>query len=675
MPFLLLCLLTLSAPAHAAAPGHDESIYGARLAYEKVDGVGPCTAVEVEGNRLHAIGGGILYVLDISVPSRPKLLGQLGGLGNTRQIFVRNNIAYITARQDGLWLVDVADPAAPRLISHYDTVEMATGIWISGDVGFIATRCYGVEIVDVSDSRNVRHVSTLKTGEAQSCWARDGLLYIGDWAPKKLLVADVRDPRNPAIVGEGPLDGYGDGGCLRGKYCFAATGHHSRASDKKAADGHGHGLEIFDVSDPSRPIRVSGVKFPPLYVIFNDMWGARVAGDHCVVADTWNGVFVIDIRDVAKPAIVAHAQLPTKPGGDNADPVGGIALAGDTIYAAGIYTGLYVLSAPGLARPVEREPEHPPTLTTATPRPKSDDDFLAYRPDGQVHSVAIRGDVAWAACGKAGVRAVALGGTLREMGSWPCRGGVSYASLSGNRLVTSEGAAGMGIYDIGPGNTIAEIGRLTIPGQGVKQAVAPAPGEFALLHCGGAKIYIADIREPSKPKIAFTDQQVGLFYGDQLVDRILGDRFLVAYWQRSGPAWYDVAGAKPCLAGNTPDHSLYRWTDGACASGNRLLLVKGGRYRFLEPREMRNASDLPVHGPDNVRLAGRPSADGDLLALSRRPDRIVQILDISDPNQPRITREYSLFGHPGACAFWNGRAVIPAGYQGLLLERRGPGSE
>jgi hypothetical protein len=36
---------------------------------------------------------------------------------------------------------------------------------------------------------------------------------------------------------------------------------------------------------------------------------------------------------------------------------------------------------------------------------------------------------------------------------------------------------------------------------------------------------------------------------------------------------------------------------------------------------------------------------------------------------PTLINEYKLTGHPGACAFWQGRLVIPAAYQGLLLER------
>ena len=242
LPILLLVGSVAAAQAqHALQPPHAEALYGRRLAYHKVDHVGPCIAAEVVADRLYAIGQGTLYVLDIAKPEQPKLLGTLAGLGTTRQLVVKNGIAYVTARQDGLWLVDVSDPARPALISHYDSVEMATGIWVSGGLAFVATRCYGVEIVDVSNPRQVRHVSTLKTGEAQSCWARDGFLYIGDWAPKKLLVADVSNPRRPAIVGEAPLDGYGDGGCLRGKFCFAATGHHSREADKDEAMATGTG--------------------------------------------------------------------------------------------------------------------------------------------------------------------------------------------------------------------------------------------------------------------------------------------------------------------------------------------------------------------------------------------------------------------------------------------------
>lgn len=50
--------------------------------------------------------------------------------------------------------------------------------------------------------------------------------------------------------------------------------------------------------------------------------------------------------------------------------------------------------------------------------------------------------------------------------------------------------------------------------------------------------------------------------------------------------------------------------------------------------------------------------------------REVWTLDIADIQHPRLKRHYSLTGNPGTCGFWRDRVVIPAGYQGLLVERR-----
>lgn len=676
MRFLLPCLMVASVSDAAAAlpalPALDEAIYGKPLSYRKIEGVGPCIAADVVGNRLYAIGKGKLYVLDITQPEQPRLLGSLDGLGTTRQLVVRDSLAYVTARQDGFWVIDVSDAAKPTLVSHYDTVEMATGLWLSGDLAFIPTRQYGVEIIDVSDPRRVRHVSTLKTGEAQSCWARDGLLYIGDWHPKKLLVADVRNPREPTIIGEALLDGYGDGGCLRGTVCYAATGHHSRAADKNEAEGRGHGLDLLDVTDPTQPKLLGRVKFPPLYSIFNDMWSARVAGNHCVVADTHNGIYVVHVTDPTHPAIVAHAQFPpiSVPNGEVfGDSIGGIALGEGVIYAAGNYTGLYVVSAPGMASPVVPETDHAPVLSPPPAQPVPVPGFLTYQPEGQVRAIAVQGDVAWAACGAAGLHAVRLGKTLEPLAVHANGHDICYVSRLGDRLFTAEGAGGMGIYDIGPDFALTERARLVVRGQGVRQVVAPAPGQFALIHCGGATAYVVDLRDIDHPRIALKDSQVGLFYGDQLVDQLFADRYLVAYWQRSGPAWYDISGDQPVLAGNTPDTSLYSFTDGVCPYGESLLIIKRGKYCLLGPNEQRNPSELPAYGVDKLSLNGWPRTDGKTLTLSSRHSRRVVVLDITDVTHPQLKRQVDLTGHPGACAFWQGRILIPAGYQGLLLEQ------
>ena len=401
------------------------------------------------------------------------------------------------------------------------------------------------------------------------------------------------------------------------------------------------------------------------------MWTARVAGNHCVVADTWNGLFVVDIEDIAKPKIVAHAVLPVPPGRDGADPVGGIALGDGVIYAAGIFSGLYVVSAPGMAQPVVAEADRAPGIPATSETAANDPDFVVYRPEGQVRSVTVRDDIAWTACGAAGIHAVRLGGDSLEPVTVtdPGEGEVFHVSVSGDRVFSAESSGGLGIYRIGPDLALTEIGRLRLERKNVKQVVCPPPGRFALLHCGGNEVLIADVSNPARPEIVFQDGQVGLFYGDQLVPEMLGGRFLVAHWHRSGPGWYDVSGPKPVHIGNSPDDRLYSWTDGACAFGEDLLIVKRGRLQILPPGDMRDVGKLPAHGVEGHHLGGRPSTDGKRLALARRHEQRVQVLDISEVEKPVLTKEYQLSGHPGACGFWRDRLVIPAGYQGLLLEK------
>jgi len=136
----LVLVLTVVLPARG---GHPTEQFGPELPIVATLGCGPAMDVAPEGNYLYAVGGGQLHVAQLDDPARPKLVGQIGGLGNVRQIAVREGIAYVTAREDGLFIVDVRRPERPELLCHYDTIELATGICLSGPVAFVACRQNG----------------------------------------------------------------------------------------------------------------------------------------------------------------------------------------------------------------------------------------------------------------------------------------------------------------------------------------------------------------------------------------------------------------------------------------------------------------------------------------------------------------------------------------------------
>ena len=200
-------------------------------------GIGPTMDVATDGDLLFAVGQGRLSVLDIRQRAAPKLLGALAGLGQVRQVAVHEGVAYVTAREDGLFLIDVSRPDSPQLLSHYDTIELATG----------------------------HHRRDLPCEE----------------------------PGDP---------GYGGG----------------------------HGLEIFDVTDPGQPQFAGRVKLPPLYRLGYDMWRVTVGERFAFVADTFNGVFVVDVSEPHTPRVVARGHLPHVPERGDPSPAAGVALTAST---------------------------------------------------------------------------------------------------------------------------------------------------------------------------------------------------------------------------------------------------------------------------------------------------------------------------------------------------------
>ena len=649
----------------AIGTGHPEDRYGRRLEIVGALGVGPCMDVAVAGRWLYAIGNGELRVADISAPASPRLVARLGDLGNTRQIEVRDGIAYITAREDGLFLVDVSTPDRPALLCHYDTIELATGIALSGPLAFVACRTYGVELVDISDPRQARHLSSVRTGEAQSVVARDGILYAGVWGTRELVVCDVRNPRQPLILARTPLDGYGDGVDVRGRYCYVATGHHARGLKQRdnpadPAYGAGHGLEIFDIADPAKPSLVSRLKLPRFYNLGMDMWSVTVAGPYAFVADTFNGVFV------AVPTRKAPSWAPATDYGEGkeAEPRGAGWPSRDYLRGGRLRASRWRRRAWRYRTP---EPDHAPAIPPEVA--SADARFDVYKPAGQVYAVAFAADTAWVAAGAAGLHAVQLWPEIRVLATLPTDGFAMDVKVMGETVFVAEGRGGLSIWHRGDGTAVERVGRYAVPGQSIKQVVVPAPGRYALLHVGQNTLHIVDVANPAQPHLAMKDSRLGLLYGYQITDGLIGGRYASCFWHVTGFYWYDLYGAPtPAYTGDNYAQRLSA-ENGAAVLGDALLVTSAGGYFMLSPEETRPPEALPHFGIAGRRLDGKPSIFGKTLYVSNRFWGRVTRVDISKPEAPRCLDALDLDGNPGRVVEHNGKMIIPAGYLGLLVER------
>ena len=644
------------------------------LPISKSLGWGPCMDVVVMGDRLYAIGKGKLYTADITDASNPKKLGELSGLGNTRQMVVNAGVAYVSSREDGLFIVDVNDPAKPALLNHYDTVELATGLAIAGDVLFIAQRHYGVEQVDISDPKNPRFLSTIRTGEAQSVDYYDGYLYVGVWATSEVVIVDMHDARSPKVVSKTPLDGYGDGLCVHDGHLYAATGHHSRAPHQKVGDpgfGRGHGLEIFELSDPVKPAFVSRVKFPKLYHIGNDMWEVSVVNGHAFVADTHNGMFIVDVRNQKQPEMISRTVLPLRKdssGGASPGFVGGLAGGKGVVYAAGGATDLHLIDAPATAHPIVRETGAIPIIGPKVEW-KHERVIASYQPAGQVYGVAYSEELSLAitACGSAGIHVVRVGkDSIEPVSVVPTQDFTTGVSLLGNTLFAAEGTGGLSIWDLSAEGRLTRKGVYEAGGQRVRYVAVPAPGKYALLEVGSAQLQIVNVADPSKPRLALKDVQLGLHYGYQLLDQLVAGRYAGVCWHVTGLHWYDLSTDPPSYQGNHPT-GRFGMTEGLVPFGDGLLATRAGGYVRFGFEESREFTELSVQQVPKIRLVGKPALFKKHLYVADRVYGTISLIDLTDPDQPKLLDSIETPGNPGRVVATQHGYLVPDGRSGLLF--------
>ena len=628
-------------------------------------GVGPSMDVDYRDGLLYTIGEGKLHVIDVSNPDAPVVKGTIGGLGRVRQLCVDDGVAYVTSREDGLYVVDVSTPEQMRILEHYDTIELATGIAVSGDVAFVACRTAGVELIDVSDPENPTHLSTVRTGEAQSTCIRNGVLYVGVWGSRELVICDVSDPYKPAILSRARLKGYGDGVEVRGDYCYVATGHHLRDQPHReptdAGYGRGHGLEIFYVSVPEKPTFVSRVPFPPFYRLGMDMWDVKVTDRYAFVADTYNGAFVVDISDRSNPRILTHRGLPFIARRNDPSPAAGITLGAGTVFVAGAWSDVHYL--PWDTASTRQEIEHTPLTVGSPPEPTPDPRFRAYRQRGQVHAVDFDDNVAFVACGNAGLHALEIAPEMRPLATYPTDGFALGVAASAGRIYVAEGDGGLSIRNHTGAGQLEILGRYRVPNDCVRQVVVA--DHYALLHVGPGTLHVVDVSNPAEPTCVLKESHLGLFYYNPISPGLLADRYACCHWHVTGLYWYDLSDTPPQCA----RHSDFRIgsRNGAAFLGDRALVTCRGGYTLIKPQALESPDTRKIYRIPNLSFHGKPTVAENRLYASDRYSGVITAVDITDPQKPRLVDQLELEGHPGLVVVRNGIPIIPAGYQGLLV--------
>ena len=628
-------------------------------------------ALCIDGDILYCGAGSKIYAVDVSEPLSPKPLSCVEIYGKVRQMTVQDGVLYASCRESGAWTIDVSNPSAIRIITRFDTVELATGIEVAGNVLFLATRQNGVECVDVSDPARPVHIRMEKTPESQSVTYCNGYLYSGEWGAHCISVIDARDMAELKTLGTVNLQGYGDGVWTWGKYLYAATGHHASTPGLELEErrGKGHGLEIFDISNPETPSFVSRVSFDTFYKVSNDYWTPRPCSDgaYVVVADTFNGVYVVDTHNPSQPEIIARKQFQDDKGNETA--VTSLAIGNGVVYVSVAGCGYYVLDCPAVFPCIKDKGRAPENVSYRYPyETSSDSHFFAWKPEevSPVRGLAVHGNILYVAHSYGGLSILRKGckkPVLIGKGPMAFAGDVK---VTGDILWVAEGFDGLAAYKIGRGARLTFIARYKDffkHGPNAACVWVFTPSEDVVAASMRLGNYYLDVS--NLPKIRFKS----FFSGGAGWDKFYSDR-------ADSKGWYPATRHKQGLYWvNVNDDPMERvkdeglipsLTDGVCLyRDDRFLSTAGGRITVFSSDEIGQKKTGA-----GERFKGMPVWDGgDRLGLTYRMKKQISLVDISDIDSPHLLWQEETTGYPETGVFWCGKLVVPCGYQGLLIEK------
>ena len=677
--------------------------------------------MDSENKRLYVGYSGTVEAYDVTTPMQPKLIGSGSLLGNPRQMMVYNNVLYVTARESGTWIFSLAslkNKGTITLTKRYDTVEFATGLDVAGNAMFVGQRQNGVEFIDVHDKSNPQHIRMIKTDESQSVFYHNGYLFSGEWSGGHVTVFDARDLSNITQVNKIALQGYGDGVWVSGNYMYVSTGHNKQNPGTDSNDGEGHGVEIWDVTDPENPSFVSRQNFDAFYKSGADWWLNRPSQDNTTLfcGDVYGGMYVVDITDKANPSILEHYTVNDDPvtGGNS---VNSIALGEGVVYIATSNLGLQAIKC-SKATPSTRDRGTLPSnyiarynYTTSSSR------YVAWKPWSEGNNAsrgAVRGAAYWegflfVACGDAGLKIVVPSWTTTTSGSWwnqttttnvtaatyspndyhgsdiPSVSFAGGVAIKGNRLYVAEGEKGVGVYRLtlgtGNGKTVANgpiIRRICNISEDLStdplhrfSCWVTAPNDDYLVSASryGGFQFIAVGGTETAPTFSYRNSVTkNLNYMRYIPEQVCGSNRL-PYATRDGLIWMDLSSPDAAEKGSLISGIKCSITNGVTNFRDGNALITNGNNAYVVESGASSISQTVSLGQN-----GLPRWDGNnALILTNHLNKKIHKINVSNIGSPSVTYSEDTTGNPEPCIFvdYNGtmKAVIPCGYQGLLIEK------
>ncbi|MBN2441402.1 MAG: hypothetical protein JXJ04_08645 [Spirochaetales bacterium] len=253
-----------------------------------------------------------LQIIDISDPLAPVRIGSL--IVNMLDFTISDDYLYGVS-EDILYIINISDPGVPTIVGELARDFRTETIYAAGNYVYLSyhpgdpmTRLDCINAVNPAQPF-VQSTMTLPYWN-YSLAVKDHYLYYTCNTTTShaccVYILDIAQPGNPVYAGLIDGGGFTHSMTVKNKILYMA-------------DGFG-GMKIVDVSDPAQPINLSRVSM-------EDTLRIAVSGDYAYCASGKNGMSTIDISDPAQPVLCS--TIPTYDSAVDVETDGSYVYVGD----------------------------------------------------------------------------------------------------------------------------------------------------------------------------------------------------------------------------------------------------------------------------------------------------------------------------------------------------------
>lgn len=432
-----------------------------------------------------------LYVVNLSNPSTPTLETVVNPEGYEVDVFVSESLLYLSSGAwNGLRILDISNPTSPIEIGSYRTTDWIYGIEVIGDYAYLADGGYGVIILDISNPASPKSAGWVWQIDAMDLKISWPYAYIAGYEDG-LGIIDITNPTAPSFIGKLDTSGWAMSVDVSANYALLA-------------DYHG-GLHSIEISQPENPnlvgtypepsyarnvaisgnyaftcglggLRVLNISNPrnPVMIGHNlgiaDGCGIDIQGIYGYIAAGSNGLQVVNIANPATPAIVGTINTP----GTAMD----IQVSGSHVYIADLERGLQIYN---IANPTT------PSLVSG------------YDTPGEARGLTISGDYLYLADLTGGLRIFNISNPLMpiSLGIFDTPGRAVDVVVDGKYAYVADWERGLRIIDISIPSAPTEVGSFDTPGSAFGITF---DGDF-LFVADSTGIYAFNVSDPTNPDV------------------------------------------------------------------------------------------------------------------------------------------------------------------------------